>query len=137
MLQRSVERRAAGVVAQQDRAAVAQSHNRQVASRLQVAVAMAVLLTGGKGSVGDARMVHDFARSGPSTLSLSLPRFWNIQGRSAGCLSSRRDSRVGGSMVRRWQSRMELAGWLRVLLAGAGLSLQSSDLPLPTLRLSG
>ena len=32
---------------------------------------------------------------------------------------------------------MELAGWLRVLLAGAGLSLQSSDLPLPTLRLSG
>lgn len=72
MLQRSVERRAAGVVAQQDRAAVAQSHNRQVASRLQVAVAMAVLLTGGKGSVGDARMVHDFARSGPSTLSLSL-----------------------------------------------------------------
>jgi hypothetical protein len=64
----------------------------------------------------------------PLSFPLSLSSVLEYSGRSAGCLSSRRDSRVGGSMACSRHPRMELAGWLRVLLAWAGLPLPVSDL---------
>jgi hypothetical protein len=96
------------LVAQQARVAVAQPGCRK---SIVVAVAMAMLVTDGKGSVGDAQMVHDFARLGPS-LSLSFPLslgFGIFRADLRACFSSRQVSRVGGSMARSWHSRMELA----------------------------
>jgi hypothetical protein len=96
------------LVAQQARVAVAQPGFRKL---IAVAVAMAVLVTDGKGSVGDAQMVHDFARLGPS-LSLSFPLslgFGMFRADLRACFSPRQVSRVGGSMARSWHSRMELA----------------------------
>jgi hypothetical protein len=78
MLQRSVERRRraaeqVGCTAGSGQ----QSHNRQVSSQSQSqSQSQWLLVADGKGSVGDAQMVHDFARSGPSLFpSLSVLGF--------------------------------------------------------------
>jgi hypothetical protein len=115
------------LVAQQARVAVAQPGCRKL---IVVAIAMAMLVTDGKGSVGDAQMVHDFARLGPSlSLSLSLsPSGLEYSGQICGRVSVRDKFLESGGV---WLA-VGTQGWswhaeLRVLLAWAGL-------PLPVFR---
>jgi hypothetical protein len=115
------------LVAQQARVAVAQPGCRKL---IVVAIAMAMLVTDGKGSVGDAQMVHDFARLGPSlSLFPSLPRVWNIQGRSAGVFQFETSFSSRGE----YGSQLALkdgAGTLSCVFCwpGQGYRCQSSDL---------
>ena len=120
-----------GCTAALARAAVAQSHNRQIASRNTASQSQS---PGSRnGGVGDGGEGFQLAMLKWSMASLSLPRVWNIRGRSAGCLSARRDSRVGGvwfavdTLKDRAGRRSCVFCW-----PAQGYRCQSSDLLLPT-----